>query len=438
MALRAIFLFLLAIMPMHVAAAPVPQEIVEYRVRPGDNLYTLAQRHFVRSSDFSVVQRLNKVADPYRLPVGKVLRIPKALLRYETITARIVAFRGNVRIIAGRSERLVKVGDLVRETEHLATGPSSFVTLRMPDDSVVSLPSQSRVEVRRLRKWALIQNVDRLFGIVRGRARATVTPMKSKEDEFRFISPVAVSAVRGTEFRVSFDPDSARATTEVLEGAVGMSGNAAAADQLLAGGYGAVATANGIEARQLLASPKLLRPGRVQDEEMLTFEAEAVEGAASYHVQVAQDAGFLDVVSEAFSPEPRASLPGVTDGTWFVRISAVDKYGLEGLQETYSFQRRLNRIEASLETRRAGNFREYLFRWQVEGEGTRQYRFQMSRDREDAPAMVDEPGLTTQRFVVTDLPPGTYFWRVQTLQFVDGDVNAKWSPFQRLTIAPDE
>jgi hypothetical protein len=52
--------------------------------------------------------------------------------------------------------------------------------------------------------------------------------------------------------------------------------------------------------------------------------------------------------------------------------------------------------------------------------------------------VVDEPGLTAQRFIVTDLPPGTYQWRVQTLQFADGKVFAKWSPFQRLTIAPEE
>ena len=52
--------------------------------------------------------------------------------------------------------------------------------------------------------------------------------------------------------------------------------------------------------------------------------------------------------------------------------------------------------------------------------------------------VIDEPGLVADRFAVTDLEPGTYYWRVMTVQNVDGIIHPKWSPMQQLTISADE
>jgi nucleoid-associated protein YgaU len=47
-----------------------------YSVRPGDTLISLGQRHLVDPQRWDVVQRLNRIADPHRIPPGTVLRIP--------------------------------------------------------------------------------------------------------------------------------------------------------------------------------------------------------------------------------------------------------------------------------------------------------------------------------------------------------------------------
>lgn len=424
--------FLVLLSAWHAAAAAEPApDVVQYRVAKGDSLYTLAQRYLLRPGDYRIVQRLNQVADPYRMPVATTLSIPRKLLRHEPVLARVSAQRGAVQArIAGRMFAVTN-GMVLGEGAELATGPNAFVTLRLPDGSIVTLPSQTRVTVDRLRRITLTGEIERRFRLLQGRTRSIVEPGTGA---FEVSTPVAVAAVRGTEFRVAHDGDGRHSVTEVLAGEV-----AVAADgdepQLTRGGFGTVvAEGRGSRTVKLLPAPSLLEPGRIQDGERLSFEIMPLADASSYRAQVAQDAGFLDLIAEGVSATPRVDLPPIPDGSWFVRVSALDGDGVEGFPETYSFERRLNRIETAMNERRSAEYREYLFRWDVQGEGSRRFRFQLSRVDTPGSPLVDEPGLTAQGFVITDLPAGTYEWRVQTLQLVDGKAHVKWSRPERFTI----
>jgi hypothetical protein len=423
-----------------VSAQTRPVDVVLYTARPGDNLYTLAERYFVRVGDYGVVQRLNRVADPRRLATGRVLRIPRRLLRHEPILATVAAARGDVLIATGTRTRPATTGATVGEGDVIATGASAFVTLRLPDGSIVSLPSQSRVAVQRLRRTMLTQNVERLFALVNGRVRAVVTPLRDSRDDFRVSTPVAVSAVRGTEFRSSYDGDANRTgATEVLEGEVAVAPDDARPATMVAAGFGALSTAAGTGPPvALLPAPELDRPGRVQGEPELGFSVAPQAGAARFHVQVAQDAGFVDVAGEAFAAGPIVALPALPDGTWFVRASAIDAGGLEGVPATYSFVRRLQHLEATAEARNTGRYREYLFRWTIMGAGTHRFRFQLMKGTPEGLPVVDLPGLADDRVTITDLEPGTYYWRVMSTQFQQGEAHARWSPVEQLTISPDE
>ena len=419
------------------AQQPEEVEVVLYHMREGDSLYALAERHFRRIEDYTVVQRMNRIRNPRRIAIGRTVRIPKHLLRHEPVAARIISFRGNVQL--RRAGRLMAVapGMAVREGDELATGANSFVSMGLPDRSAVALPSQSKVTVRRLRKMSLTGAVERLFSVEQGRAKAVVSPL-GEADEFRISTPISVSAVRGTEFRVRYDAAAERAATETLSGEVTMSG-AGETSRDLPAGFGAVAAGAELSAPvSLLPPPRLAFPGEIQDDRELVFELEPLAGAEAYHVQVAQDAGFLDVVAEATSQATEVRLPPVDDGTWFVRVAAIDGRGLEGMYETYGFQRRLNDISGTVAESQAAGYRQYLFRWRVMGEGERQYRFQLSRKEDGTDPIVDEVGLTEQQFVVTDLLPATYYWRVMALQFLDGEVHENWSPTERLTISADQ
>ncbi|HEX7874377.1 MAG TPA: FecR domain-containing protein [Sphingobium sp.] len=420
------------------AAPPVAasSDTIRYQVRQGDNLFALARSYLRNIGDYRAIQKLNRVSSPYQLPVSQYLTVPKSLLRFTPIEAHVLAWRGDVRITRGGRTVATAVDAVVREGDMLQTGANAFVSLGLPDDSVIALPSQSQLRVARLRQYVLNAIVERQFDVLSGRARGVVEPLKKAQDDFRFVTPSAVSAVRGTELRVAYDPTSQRGATEVLEGHVSVEGAARAV--MVDAGRGVVAGAGGPgEPVALLPAPTLIRPGIVQDADDLAFTVEPVTGAKSYHVQIARDAGFLDVVSEV-DTGPLVVMPTVEEGGWFVRVSGVDDNGLEGIPRTYSFKRRRNVIETETSVKKTGRYEEYLFRWRSSGSGRLQYRFQLSREGQGEVPLIDEIGLTTRGLVVTDLPPGSYTWRVLTSQFVEGELNQKWSPPQTMTISADE
>lgn len=399
---------------------------ITYRVKKGDNLYTLAERYFARTKDYRIVQRLNRVADPYRLPVGQPLVVPREILRKEPVQAVVQSYRGTVLV----DSRPALVGMSVHESNLIETGQRSFVTLRLPDETTVALPSQTRVRVERMRRTLLANNVERSFAIEAGRARAKVTPMNDPYSDFRFTTPVASSAVRGTEFRMKFDEASQRASSEVLEGAIDFT--AGKVLRRLDAGFGSASDLGAPVA--LLTPPDLVRPARIQDEEQLHFAVKPMPGAAGLLAQIALDAGFLDIIDEARSASSEIEMPGLPNGTYFVRVMGVDAHVLEGQAATYGFERRLNRLTTSLESSRAGRYRQYLFRWQAPDAVGGQYRFQLSQNEDGSAPIVDEVGLTTPSMILTDLPSGTYYWRVMTLQLDEGRVYEKWSRPEQLRI----
>lgn len=410
--------------------------IVLYRIRKGDTLYDLGGRYLLRSSDYVAVQRLNRIANPRGLPIGKSIRIPRALLRYEPIVARIAAFRGNV-TVEGRDGTLTpRVGLEVAENYRLTTGRNGFVTVELPDGSRTTLPSQSRMRVHTLRRLLLTGAVERAFAIEQGRSATVVTPAASPNDRFIINTPLAVSAVRGTEFRVAHDETAARSTLEVIEGQVANGGTETGDLALVSPGFGTETTAAGVSGPMpLLGAPALKNPSRVQDEAEAQFEVAGPDGAVSYRATAAADAGFVDLLAETTATTPRLSLPGLPNGSYFVRFTAIDARGLEGLPATYAFERLLNDVDVSgppavLD----GAGRRYLFKWRGEGEGQVLYRFVLSERLEGGYPTIDQPGLREASLVVTDLKPGTYYWRVQAVRFQNGRVFERWSPPQRFEI----
>jgi hypothetical protein len=90
-----------------------------------------------------------------------------------------------------------------------------------------------------------------------------------------------------------------------------------------------------------------------------------------------------------------------------------------------------------VEGRKVGGAREYLFGWIPTASDKGFYRFQLSIDAEGAIPMIDEAGLTRPEFIVTDLPPGQYRWRVMSTDIDDGRMLREWSPMERLTVSDE-
>ena len=158
--------------------------------------------------DAIIVERLNAVADTFKMPVGSVLRIPTRLLKSEPVTLTATSVSGSVTLVAsnGRAGALSK-GDVVREGDRIMTAANAFATLTEADGSRVALPSHTTLQVTVLRRVLLEGSAKSQFSIESGRSEMSITPMRRQSDRFEIRTPAAVAAVRGTEFRVNYDPD---------------------------------------------------------------------------------------------------------------------------------------------------------------------------------------------------------------------------------------
>ncbi|KQW70707.1 hypothetical protein ASE17_17710 [Phenylobacterium sp. Root77] len=422
----------LALQALAAAPAMSAEPVERYVVQPGDTLYELGRRYFA-GGDYRTVQRLNRVADPKRLQAGSQLKVPARLLKITPIEARVAGFRGAVTVTAGGRTLPVSTGMMLNEGAVVATGPNAFLRLDLPDGTHLSLPSQSRVRLGKMTMVEMTGVVRRDLEVQSGRLESAVTPLRNPRDSYTVRTPMSVSAVRGTEFRVAYDTQAERASTEVIEGLVAVSADRQGED--VAAAYGAVTTAAGVSAPiSLAAAPNVANLGRVQDEQAVRFQISGPAAARGYHVRLAADAGFVEVLDETASDTPDLALGELPDGVYFLRLAAMDDNGLLGLPATYAFERRLNTLTTSAPVAsRDGGLRRYKFRWQVGGAGERTYRLQLLRDGAEAP-VVDEAGLTMQELTITDLPPGVYNWRVMSRTFAGGGYYEKWTPLERFEI----
>lgn len=430
--------------------APAEPEIL-YPVRPGDTLFQLGRAYLTGDKAVQSVRRLNRIPGNSLILAGRPLRLPRSALRDEPTSARVDSFSGEVTIQPGANPpALPRLGASLGEGAVITTGRRGFLSLRLADDSTVTIPSQTTVRITRLRRVLINNAVEREFATLGGRLRAKVTPMSDPASSFRVTTPISVSAVRGTEFRVSYDQAASRALTEVEDGkvqfaldskpapatggarrpgpaqpatAAGMTGDGA----LLVPGFGAVAAPGGLgPARALLAPPRLIDPDRPQTDPELAFAIAPDPQAAGYRIQIGRDAGLLDLVDEASGAEPRFTLGSLPTGTYFVRVAALDAEGAEGRGKTYAFDRVLNSVSGAA----VAEGRRYRFKWSSVADGKPQFRFRLTRkDRPDLPVVDEAMGGATE-LSITQLRPGEYTWRVLSMVPFGNKVIAAWSAEQ--------
>lgn len=400
---------------------------VTYEVRRGDTLYGLARAYLLGSDAAARVQRLNRIADPRRIPIRHRLRIPRALLRFEPVALRVAGFNGPVEI-DGQAPAL---GVMLAEGQTVATGRSGFVSFRSARGAQISLPSNTTAQLARARRYLLGDLLDIDFTVLGGRGEAK-SPTLKEQERFRLRTPRAVTAVRGTEFRIAYDETGELSLTEVVEGAVKVA--AGSAERIAPAGFGVAAQGNKVgEAETLLPAPRLIEPGAVQTGEQLVFAIAPADGATGFHTQIARDAGFLEVLDERTTPDGQVVFPALANGRYFVRARAISPSRLQGLSETHSFRRK--RLGITAEAERTPLADGYRFTWLATGEDEILYAFRMWREGSEAKPVVDETGLQASGLVLTGLEPGVYYWRVAALQAVEEGLLKVWSPDQKLIVS---
>ncbi|KWW39494.1 hypothetical protein ACUXAV_002482 [Cupriavidus metallidurans] len=306
-----------------------------YEVERGDTLIGLATRFMTSMDGWHLLQTLNRVEDPYRLVPGTRIRIPLSQIPVAPSTARVVFVRGQASVDGSP----MQTGMALAESARIEIGPNSAATLELSDGTRVSLPAATTLQVRRLRAFARSGLTDTMIGIDKGGADSVVAPKGGGVGRYEISTPLMVTGVRGTRYRVSADDGGSR--SEVIEGKVGVGAGArpGSATQVAAGYGVGVSTAGRLsKPMALLPAPVVAALPQPVSSRAVTVRWQAVPGAAGYHAGVARDAALTEWVATTESALPEAVFDDLPDGDLFLVVSALSPQRLAGRSGVQSFK----------------------------------------------------------------------------------------------------
>lgn len=392
---------------------PASAEEWAYRVRPGDTLWDVAGEHLKPSIGWQRLQEHNRIADPYRLPPGSVVRIPLEWLNRQPAKARVVEVRGEATVMAGKAAaRKLAAGMRLGAGALLKTAADASLCLQFADGSRLVLQGGSELRLDRLSRYGRSGMIDTRLRLQRGRITNEVKPVAGPAAGFVVDTPSASSAVRGTRFRV--EAGDTRTWTEVLEGGVAVSSQRRSA--LVGRGYGAVveAGAGSVKAVPLLPAPDLsaLPPA---DRHTTGVSWPALAGAVRYRVQVGTQPDFSTLVADLRVDAPRIQLPALTGGDYYLRVRGIDEQGLEGQDAVAAFHVQDLPPPYAIAPAADSVLRQSPALSWTQAPGASSYRYQVADNPGFDRPLIDAGADAAEVKLPKALAPGTYFWRVGSL-----------------------
>ncbi|MET3117605.1 hypothetical protein AAKU64_001824 [Undibacterium sp. GrIS 1.8] len=394
-----------------------------YYALEGDTLSSIAQRFTEKTPNWVIIGKVNNITNDRTIPIGSLILIPLDLLPADLVEAKVLAMAGTstAKLPTGAEENIT-LGNTYKEGTMITTGKNGFLTLVLPDDSRISIPSNSQVKLSKLRMTKYSKSPRTEITLLQGRVESKVTPLESNKGRFEVRSPLAVAGVRGTHFRVSVNDNGI--ANEVLSGGVAVGSVKKPNTLVIPAGKGNVVTQQGVgDAVDLLPPPTLVGSYQLQEKPTLVFNLEKSSEAKSYHLQIASDAAIQNVLTEVRSVEDRIKIDGLEDGNYFIRASTIDSVGLEGLPLIQAFTLKA-RPEPPFNVLPKAKIRaeKVDFVW-TEAANAQAYRLQVASDSGFEKIVLDQNNIKTVQYSADKLANGKYYWRVATIAQKNGEPN---------------
>ena len=412
-------------LPLARAQSAAP-EVFVYPVQAGDTLIGLQQRLLRPGTDWRVLQRLGRIADPRRMQPGTVLRIPLHLLLEQAAAAEVLHVHGQAWLERpGLARQPLVAATELRSGDSVITGAQSSVSVRFIDGSRSLIGPMSNLRLERLSQLGPGGPASSQIRLDGGQVDTRVTPAQPNRPAPRFElrTPVTNLGVRGTDFRARADAD--RVVAEVLEGRV------AVGTRALDAGFGTSATAAGVAPpRPLLPAPALSAVPERLERLPIRLPLPRADGLTRYRAQVYEEGRPDVLLLDGIFTEPLATWPqSPPDGRYELRVRASDADGVEGIDARRLFTLKARPEPPFLLQPRAGERlldETVLLAWSRNPEA-RAYRLQIATNPQFEPVEVQRDGLTATELSLP-LTTGRWFWRIASVRNA-GD-NGPWGDAQ--------
>lgn len=255
-------------------------------------------------------------------------------LTSHTSTMRLLMTTGDVTILnpLGQAKSAIKNdgSSNLMDGDRIRTGEQSFVALQTKDDTFLTLASHTDVLLSHVNQSPI------KIELAQGRVESLVTKQKSTErkSNYQIKTPAVTLSVRGTRFKVAHSISDGNTQTSVEDGVVAAQlTQVCTLPVMLAAGEGAIASATGIRVKPMLSEPTQVNVPPVIKAKALKVSVGPMSDAVLYHAQASLDESAMLVVKEVYSASPELEFEGLDNGYYFIRLSAIDANGVEGLSD---------------------------------------------------------------------------------------------------------
>lgn len=390
-----------------------------YTVKKGDTLWRLATDNLLNYSYVKKIKDWNGITDPSKLSPGAKIRIPTEWLGRVSIPIYINSMRGDVEVVKKRGKvSALKKGGFILAGDSISTKKASSVSLQFLDETRVILEENSTLDVELLEQVKNTGKTKTQLYLKKGRVETEVNPNKKTKTEFIIRTPVSVTSVRGTKYRISANPEKGLSHTEVVEGAVDVSNDLGG--QLIPRDFGTIVLVDEAPKApiKLLAPPNVSSVPTIFGQSPAQFSLPALEKLQSYQVQVTESENVQNIVFSQSFTSSAVQLSELPDATYQMRIRQVDQYGLEGKNARVQFTLKVNpKAPLLLEPKPSMVFfdKNPVFLWAADKDG-QSYHFQLSKAIDFDVLIVDQKNVPTSHMGLDKaLKAGRYFWRIAAL-----------------------
>ena len=330
-----LFLLLAFCMPGLVSAE---EEYWEYTFRPGDSIWKIAEKYTTTVNNWDEIQKLNQIRQgpDRRIRPGTRIIIPISMLKLQPVPARVIAVNGGASLQRANGDKAeISTETRLYNGDRVITGDAQSLRLQFADKSELQILPNSEVLLDKLSHYKNTGMVDTRIRLNSGSVNTWVEKLKP-ESRYEIITPAAITAVRGTAFRLTAAGDQI-SRTEVTEGIVGVSAEDSKKD--VKHGYGIVAE----KGKPLPEPVKLLPPPEISDNlfadsSELHVSWNKLDGAALYRYQLAKDEKFNQIVTDKTTKDNSIKMTQLQPGHYYLRIRGVDSYKLQGLDAVSDYE----------------------------------------------------------------------------------------------------
>jgi hypothetical protein len=401
------------------SAAPslIAEEVMWlYTVRPGDNLITLGKKHLINPDNWKMMQSVNRIKNPYQIPVGAVLKVPITLVKQVPTYAEVVLSSGQVLIQKTATDfEPLKVGDQLSAGANIITKENSKVIVQFADQSTVELGSNASMQLDSMSLYSGGAMVDTKIRLQKGQIKTHANPQHTEGNSMQVITPSAIAAVRGTEFRVSAEEEAT--IQETLDGKVGLV--AAEQEVLVNKGFGSKAELGEPPKPpvKLLPAADVSQLKSFHNQLPVVFNLPPLQGAAGWVGEIASDKQFNSIVAEAETNTSQLDFGDIPDGQYFLDLRAKDQAGISGYDALHVFTLNAKPIQPTIltpELKALIREAQPIMNWN-RVDTAEKYKVEVASDQDFSQIVEYKIVVDNAHQLESKLKPGNYYWRVSSI-----------------------